>query len=199
MRPLSYDLLKSSALLLLLFTWVPWSTVMICSGKYVPLIAYFHHSMCLAKAYALHSQMWERFRQREQYNSWNLFLTTQAPDYICELSVQPQALATVKIHQLPSFLSQVIFETDWEGLLCCPQVESFHIFLVCVCIVSSLSVSEEMLFGDPPLSIKQPQKIYPANSLKCSGNTRCDICRSWWGYWNFFLYVRILNCLLWLL
>lgn len=91
MRPLSYDLLKSSAFLLLLFTWVPWSTIMICSGKYVPLIAYFHHSMCLAKAYALHFQMWECFRQREQYNSWNLFLTTQAPDYICELSVQPQA------------------------------------------------------------------------------------------------------------
>ena len=85
---------------------------MICSGKYVPLIAYFHHSMCLAKAYALHFQMWECFRQREQYNSWNLFLTTQGPDYICELSVQHQALDTVKTHQLPSFLSQVIFETD---------------------------------------------------------------------------------------
>lgn len=84
---------------------------MMCSGKYVPLIASFHHSMCLAKTYVVHSQTWERFRQRKQYNSWNLFPTTQAPDYICEPSVQPQALATVKTHQLPSFLSQVIFET----------------------------------------------------------------------------------------
>lgn len=138
-RLLSYDLLKSSAFLLLPFTWVPWSTMMICSGKCVPLIASFHHSVCLAKTYAVHSQTWEHFRQRKPYNSWNLFPTTQAPDYICEPSVQPQALATVKTSFLPfslkSFLKQ--FERAYSVL---PGRILSYLFGVCVCSVITLTV-----------------------------------------------------------
>ena len=171
---------------------------MICSGKYVPLIASFHNSMCLAKTYAVHSQMWESFRQREQYNIWNLFPATQAPDYICELSVQPQALGTVKTHQLPPFLSQVIFETDWDGLLCSPQKESFHTLLVCVCVVSSSQCLRHFVW--------RSTRIYKGATKNLSSK-QSQMFREYmvWYLWimvkilEFFLYGRILNYLLWLL
>lgn len=64
---------------------------------------------------------------------------------------------------LKSFLKQI----EGPALLTPGRIFSY-LLGVCMHGVITLSV-EEMLFGDPPLSIKQPQKIYPANSLKCSG------------------------------